>query len=222
MKVACFTDIHGAVQQVTQTIEGLTEIHLVILGGDLTAQGRPEEAEEILDRCEAALKRNAADHIPILAVSGNMDSPEVDQYLNARGVSLNGQGVQIGPVGFFGVSACPPSPLHTPYEVSESELAAWIKQGFRKVAQAPLRVLVSHTPPWDTKVDRVYSGIHAGSHSVREFVLREQPALVICGHIHEARGQDRLEQSLVLNCGPARSGHYALVEIDEAIEIEAR
>jgi len=58
---------------------------------------------------------------------------------------------------------------------------------------------------------------------VREFVDRHQPALVLCGHIHEARGQARLGNSVIVNCGPAKRGHYALVELTaKAVQVELR
>ena len=44
--------------------------------------------------------------------------------------------------------------------------------------------------PCGTALDRVHEGLHAGSRSVREFVDRNQPDYLFCGHIHEAEGVD--------------------------------
>jgi Icc-related predicted phosphoesterase len=62
-------------------------------------------------------------------------------------------------------------------------------------------------------------GTHVGSKSVRDFIEREQPDVVICGHIHEARGQDAIGRSKIVNCGPASKGYYAVIEIGEKILI---
>jgi len=75
-------------------------------------------------------------------------------------------------------------------------------------------VFVPHAPPHGC-VDLTWSRTHAGSRAVSDFIQRAQPALVVCGHIHEARGQQRLGGSLVVNCGPAARGHYALIDLDE-------
>jgi Icc-related predicted phosphoesterase len=64
-------------------------------------------------------------------------------------------------------------------------------------------------------VDLVHSGFHVGSTAVRDFIEEAQPDLVICGHIHESRGKDKIENSVVINCGAAKEGNYALVEISE-------
>ena len=49
-------------------------------------------------------------------------------------------------------------------------------------------MLVCHAPPYGTALDQVHKGLHAGSHSVREFVEQHQPVHFFCGHIHEAEG----------------------------------
>jgi Icc-related predicted phosphoesterase len=156
---------------------------------------------------------------PLLAVAGNMDSPEIDGVLEASGVSINGRGVKVGDVGFFGASASPFSPLHTPYEISEEETAQRIEAGYRAVKDAGVKVFVPHAPPANTKVDKVFLGKHVGSTSVREFIEREQPDVVICGHIHEARGQDMIGKSKIVNCGAASKGYYAVVDIGKEITV---
>jgi hypothetical protein len=68
-------------------------------------------------------------------------------------------------------------------------------------------------------VDRLSSGIHVGSTAVREFVERRQPDVVICGHIHEARGTDRLGKTKIVNCGKAGSGFYSLIDVQDEVTI---
>jgi Icc-related predicted phosphoesterase len=55
----------------------------------------------------------------------------------------------------------------------------------------------------------------AGSRAARDFIERTKPTLVLCGHIHEARGQTRIGPTLVVNCGPAYNGHHVLIELND-------
>ena len=47
-------------------------------------------------------------------------------------------------------------------------------------------VFVLHSPPRDTRCDMIGSRVHVGSRAIRAFVEREQPPLVLAGHIHES------------------------------------
>ena len=49
-------------------------------------------------------------------------------------------------------------------------------------------MLICHAPPLDTDLDRIRTGLHAGSRAVREFIEKHQPEYFFCGHIHEAEG----------------------------------
>jgi len=211
MKIIAFTDIHGSYKRVDKILAKVSA-GVVVIGGDITTVGTPAEVERAI---EGWKKFNH----PLLAVAGNMDSPEIDGVLESAGVSVNGRGVKIGDVGFFGVSASPFSPLQTRYEISEEETAQRIEAGYRTVRGSKVKVFVPHAPPHGTKVDKVFMGAHVGSKSVRDFIEREQPDVVICGHIHEARGQDVIGRSKIVNCGPAGRGYYAVIEIGEKILI---
>ncbi len=46
-----------------------------------------------------------------------------------------------------------------------------------------------------------------------------RPPLVLCGHIHEARGVAKLGETTVVNPGAARDGHAALVELDDNVRV---
>ena len=211
MKVLALTDIHGSYKKVDEILRKISP-EVIVIGGDITTIGTPEEAERVVRGWKNFGR-------PLVAVAGNMDSPEIDQAIEAAGVSINGRGVKIGDVGFFGVSASPFSPLHTPYEISEEEIAKRIEAGYRAVKECKVKVFVPHAPPVNTNVDKVFMGMHVGSKSVRTFIEHEQPDVVICGHIHEARGQDTIGKSKIVNCGPAGKGYYVVVEIGEEIVV---
>jgi Icc-related predicted phosphoesterase len=65
-------------------------------------------------------------------------------------------------------------------------------------------------------------GRHVGSKALRAFVDRTEPSLVVCGHIHERRGIERIGRTTLVNCGQASKGHYALVDVETEIGVELR
>jgi Icc-related predicted phosphoesterase len=80
-------------------------------------------------------------------------------------------------------------------------------------------VFCPHAPPAGTACDRLAGGEHVGSTVIRAFVEREQPDIVLCGHIHESRGIDAIGRSRIVNPGPVAAGHYAVVEIDGELDV---
>jgi len=215
MRILAFTDIHGAFGTMEEILSKEPGFDLILIGGDLTTHGTPRQAEEAIGQLRRFGK-------PLLAVAGNMDPPAMDATLVDLGISLNGKGVTIASVGFFGVSGSPFTPMNTPYEISEEEIAKRAEAGWQEVQAARWKVFVPHAPPRDTKLDRIFLGKHVGSSAVRTFVDKFQPDLLICGHIHEARGIDTLGMTKMVNCGPAGRGHYTFIEIGNKITIELR
>jgi Icc-related predicted phosphoesterase len=204
VKIVAFSDVHGRFDQVALALRRTGPADAVVVAGDITQHGTPADVDQAM-----ALWRPLA---PVLmAVAGNLDSPEIERHLEDIGVSLNARSRQVGGAVFFGCSASQIS-IGTPYEISESEIAKRLRRAAECSGNVPVRVLVTHVPPHSV-VDRTTTGIHAGSEAVREFVEHEQPALMICGHIHEAYGQGWLGKTLVVNCGAAMRGQYAVIEI---------
>lgn len=63
-------------------------------------------------------------------------------------------------------------------------------------------VLLLHGPPYGNKTDLIY-GDHAGNKSYADFIKKERPFLVVCGHLHENNGvSDKIGRVLVINPGP--------------------
>lgn len=207
MRIAYLVDLHGRFESVPAALEQIGPVDVLVLGGDLTNAGTPGEVEQAIESLRLLTPT-------LVAVAGNMDSAAIDARLVELGVSLDGRGLVLGDVGLHGVSAAPRSPLGTPYEVPDEQLGLQADAGHAHVAGCRTRVFLPHAPPRDTACDRLRSGLPVGSPSVREFVERAQPDLVLCGHIHESRGEDTIGRSRIVNPGPAFAGHYAIVDIE--------
>ncbi len=215
MRLLACSDIHGSFSVVERILARERDHDVLIIAGDLTTRGTIGEATDALRRLSAMTPR-------LLAIGGNMDDASFDDRFNAMGIGLNARGVLVEDVGFFGVAGCPFTPMKTPNEISEEEIARRCEEGWRSVPQARRMVFVPHTPPARTALDRILVGAHVGSTAVREFTERRKPDVLICGHIHEARGIETLGSTTMVNCGPASRGSYAIIEIGERIMVELK
>jgi hypothetical protein len=212
MRILYAVDVHDRFEAVPRVVEEIGVVDVLVVGGDITTFGTPDDAERAIE-----LWRPLAP--TLLAVAGNMDSPAIDDRLAELGVSLDGRGVVLDDVGICGVSAAPLSPLQTPHEVPDDELARRAERGLGAIRNARFRVFCPHAPPHDTACDRLRSGEHVGSRALRTLVERERPDVVLCGHIHESRGVDSVGPTRIVNPGPVSAGHYAVVEIGDAVTV---
>ena len=214
MRLLCITDLHGNLSALGRILDGAADCDLVLLGGDLTTFGTPDDAERIVRRAQTAGPQ-------VLAVAGNCDSAEIDRRLTRLGVALHGRGVVVEGVGLHGLSAMPPW-RHDMYQFTEAELARFLEDGRGQIDTAEPQVVLSHPPPQGI-LDRTGGGSHVGSTAEREFVDRRRPALLVCGHIHESRGIERHDATTVVNCGAATAGQFAVVDVgDDGVRAELR
>jgi Icc-related predicted phosphoesterase len=206
MLIIAFGDVHMR----TETAERIPEIReadLVVVNGDLTIRGGRSEALAVVNALSDLNGRLYA-HI------GNMDEAEVDVMFTEMGMNLNGRGVVIDEVGLFGLGGSPPTPFDTPSEFSEQALETTLRKAYEDVKAARVKILFSHPPPVNTRLDRVRSGEHVGSTAVRRFLEETDCNACVCGHIHEAAGTDRVGSALVINPGMLAQGGYARIEWD--------
>jgi hypothetical protein len=220
MKIIAFGDIHMATSEAWR-IPGIREVDLVLLNGDLTNFGGIKEARTVLNDI-LTLNPN------VLAQFGNLDGGEINDYLENLGLNLHGQARLIqGEVCLVGVGGSNPTPFNTPSEFSEQQLFTLtdraIRQGFEYIALAePLHrrriplILVSHVPPYDTKVDRLHNGKHVGSTAVRTIIEQYQPDLCITGHIHEGKGRDSILKTEIVNPGMLKRGGWVTIDTNNS------
>ena len=205
MRLVCFGDIHMAFRAIERLGPVLREADCAILTGDLTHFGDPPDAFRVVNAVRA--------HCPtVLAVTGNLDMPWVIDAFRADGISLHGEGRRFGDLGIFGCGGSNITPMDTPTELEEDELRAVLERGHDMVADAPRRLMICHTPPYATRLDRLLNGRPVGSPAVRAFIEERRPDVAVVGHIHEGRGVERVGTTLVLNAGALRDGGYVVIE----------
>jgi uncharacterized protein len=212
MRILAITDLHGSDAALDRIMNAAGPVDMVLLGGDITNFGQPEDVERLVGLAQDS-------GAPVWAVAGNCDSAEIEQRLVDLCVSLHGRGVISQGIALHGLSAMPPWG-HKMYQFTEPQLAEFLQAGHAQVAGAGRHVLLTHCPPHGCRLDRTHFFQHVGSTSARDFIERTQPALVLCGHIHEGRGIDQIGPTVVVNCGAAKSGYFAVAKIEAEGEVK--
>ncbi|MCW4021340.1 MAG: metallophosphoesterase, partial [Candidatus Bathyarchaeota archaeon] len=133
---------------------------------------------------------------------------------------IHGKNVSYGDLTFLGVGASPPTPFSTPFEVAEEEIVKTLNRASKNLPVNRRLVLVSHAPPHCTRLDKTFLGHHVGSRSVRTFIKERKPFIVFCGHVHEGRGEDQINRTVLINPGPARHGDYVEVLFNDDVAIK--
>lgn len=206
MRLIIFSDLHGKTEMIHKLSEEIYTSDLVLICGDITHFGREKETKKIID-IVSEYNRN------ILAVPGNCDYREVNQYLVKNNMSLDCRNRIIEDVFFTGVGGSLPCPGSTPVEYLEEEFEIFLNEIIKEKPQDIPIVLLMHQPPYKTKVDMLSNREHVGSKSVRNFIEKYQPDLCFCGHIHESMAKDVLGTTVLINPGPLGMASYAKAEI---------
>ena len=175
-RLLIFSDLHNDVRALEKLMN--IEADYYFAAGDLVSWARG------LDKMAEPMKRRT-DRMYVLP--GNHESERnIAEFCERHGfVNFHGGTLAIGDKQVAGLGYSTPTPFDTPGEYSESEMAARLG----KFALFRPQVLICHAPPFDTDLDRIKEGLHAGSRAVREFIEKVQPEHFFCGHIHEAEGK---------------------------------
>ncbi len=205
MTIVTLTDIHGSDRYLEACAHELARADLVVIAGDITNFGGRQEAAPIIEKIRGY---NEA----IVAVTGNCDNPDVEDYLDSEGLNIGARNRVVGGIWFAGLGGSLPGPAPTPNTFSEEELAALLERA--AVGLSDPFILVSHQPAAHTRTDLVLGMRHVGSASVRSFIERTAPLVCFSGHIHEAIGTDSIGRTHLVNPGPFRSGKFAKAEVD--------
>ena len=189
VRLLAFSDVHRDLRQAGRLADRAGEVDAVVAAGDFASVHRG--LEELIDML-------AVIETPTVLVPGNNETVDAlrlacEGWPAAR--VLHGEGTEIGGVSFFGLGGgVPVTPWDWSFDLSEEEAAD------RLAACPPGGVLVVHSPPKGC----VDGARRLGSEAILAAIEEKQPHLVVCGHIHEAAGEEAtVGASRVLNVGPA-------------------
>jgi Icc-related predicted phosphoesterase len=203
-RLAVIGDIHGRVDSLRKILplaaergcQGLLLVGDFHPGPDAPPELARKSRLQILDETFAALSEAAEAGLTALWVPGNHDRPGIRRTGNADRWVTELAGLHVAGIGGAG-----PDRLGFPYEWDEDEI--------RALSLPNADILLCHAPPSRTALDKLSQGRHVGSDAIRERALRHRGALV-CGHIHEAVGIERLGECLCLNAGSLGEPHGRL------------
>ncbi len=212
MEILFLADLHGDFAVLREICDAAPSFDAIGIAGDFTNFYSPQVAGSMV---EDLLSKNEN----LMVVPGNCDLPGTAELFKEYGISLHGEGRYLGGIGFFGVGGSNPTPFNTPLEFCEEEIGDMLATGYRKVSSLKTRILLCHAPPKGT-VDGLPDGVSAGSTAIRDFVERNPVELVVCGHIHEARGKALIEDTVVVNPGPACNGFLKVSVHGKRLELE--
>jgi Icc-related predicted phosphoesterase len=189
MKILAFSDLHVEEATAQALVRAIASADLVIGAGDFAQMhdGLSETMNWLAPMAEKAVyvPGNNETEDALRAATGAM-------VLHGEVVTLNG--VTIAGIG-CAIPELPPMPWGS---VDLSEDAA--EQMLSTFSHAD--ILVSHSPPHMACDAHAKMG-YIGSISLRNAIERLQPEWVLCGHVHDAWGQEAMiGRSRVRNLGP--------------------
>jgi len=200
LRIAATADLHYAKHSRGMLHKAFAEISesadMLLLCGDLTDYGLPEEAEELVADIRATVR------IPALAVLGNHDFESsqaelVSNVLDEAGVNmLNGEAIEIAGVGFAGICGFGGGfgrrmlnawgePLIKQFVQESISHAVRLEQALAKL-QTEKRIVVLHYSPIRDTIQGEDPEIYPflGSSRLEEPINRFKVSAVFHGHAH--------------------------------------
>ncbi len=219
IRVGAAADLHCSEElreRIARSFQGVqTEVDLILLAGDLTTHGEPEQALVLADACRAL-------QVPVIAVLGNHDHHadrcgELTEVLTGAGIVVldrshtvvEVEGLDVGVVGCKGfVGGFPGAEitdfgeplLRRVYRETGDEVAA-LEEGLEAIAGCHRRIVLLHYAPIpETLVgepERIWAFL--GSGRLAEPIGAHRPDLVLHGHAHHGAPEGLIGEVRVRN-----------------------
>ncbi len=229
MKILAIGDPHGKLPKNLNKIVKGNKIEVIVCIGDVppvpknaVRSGTVHFSKEFLKKADKSfkdiVKKLCSYELPILILKGNMYTSRRGSKV-ARAIFSKYKNLIYKKTGKVRIKGVNFILFDMIYEKHSHSYHTKAKLGGHKKREPKLnkmlkgnrdQVLLSHTPPFGY-VDKTHSGKHIGSKILLNAIKKHQPKLVLCGHIHEARGQAKIGKTHVMNLG--YEGDYAILEV---------
>ena len=242
--IAAAGDVHASDATRDRLVQSFAELEervdLVLLAGDLTTLGDPEQAHVLAEAC-AGLR------VPVCAVLGNHDlhrgrGDEVAAVLRDAGVHMldrssttlelgGGEVGVVGTKGFVGGFTGSSLPdfgeplLREVYAETTAEVEA-IGQGLQAVAHCPIRIVLLHYAPTSDTLHGEPEGIwtYLGCDRLATPIAEYRPDVVLHGHAHSGSFEGAIGTTPVYNVAVHVTGRdFYVFELEgHQVEVETR
>jgi Icc-related predicted phosphoesterase len=201
MKVLFFVDTHGNSTKLRRLVEKSKNVDLLVCAGDFTIfEG---ETDAVLHELNSIGK-------PVLIIHGNHETASSVEHAcetlkNLHFIHKNyyiaGDNSNLVFFGYGGGGfSTRDEGFKRSSELFIQEFEKISKQNGKELKDYKI-VLVTHAPPFATKLDDL--GSHVGNQSITDFIIKHQPVLAVSGHIHETAGAiDKINATKLINPGP--------------------
>jgi len=187
MKILLCSDMHGSLDAFEQIRQKSQEVDLIVCAGDITLF---EKDIDFFIRMFSELGKE------VIIIHGNHEDAQLMEMLCSRYNNLHfihKQKKKIEDILFIGYGGGGFSFKDSQLKGMERKMESWIKE--HKSGKV---VLISHGPPYGTKLDKLDMG-HVGNITLREFIVKYQMDLLVCGHIHENAGKrDKIKKTVLI------------------------
>jgi uncharacterized protein len=226
IRIAAAGDVHASEPERPRVAAAFARLDrtadLVLLAGDLTTRGDPEEAAVLADACRSL-------DVPVCAVLGNHDwhlnqAQAIRAALSDRGVhmlersstELDVRGVRIGVVGLKGFVGGFPDyvlpdfgePLLRRVYAETTDDVQALDRELRAIEGCDLRIVLLHYSPTSSTLEGEPRGIwpFLGSHRLAGPIADHCPDLVLHGHAHAGTFEGFVGRVPVYNVAIAVTG----------------
>ena len=215
MKILILSDLHAHNDVLDKMDDVFAKSDAVLFAGDFAACFKPETGKE-------ALLQLCKKHDTIFAVLGNCDNEDFLEDLEEQDVCVEKTLVYHEGLAIAGAGGGTYFTGKTEFERQEQDIIAdfnIVKNCVEETSDKSLwknLILICHNPPKGKTVDAVNENLHAGSELFAKYIEENQPLAVVCGHIHEGVGMEKIGETLVINPGSlGEAGSYAQMEIEK-------
>ena len=175
--------------------------------------------ERVREWASIAAQKLKGTEIPLVAIPGNDDFPEIDGILT-QAPHIDFHEMQVcefkGGYQMLYCGGSTPTPWNTEREYSEAQYVARFAELLPQVTEMRRCIFNVHVPPFGTLLDTcpkldgdlqvVYEmGLpvqtHAGCQTLLEIIREHQPLLGLHGHVHEGRAKINIGKTVCINPG---------------------